>query len=80
MAKNRGSKIDPALVKAISKLLKETMGKNEASLLDKMRVIDRALQLEKIKAASADPQWGKAFLDEDPDDKPTGEDNADEHG
>lgn len=53
--------LNPELIEAINKLMKEVMGDTEASLLDKMRVIDRALQLEKIKQKINDDDWGSGF-------------------
>ena len=54
--KQRG--INPDLEKAISELLKAVMGDPEATLIDKMRVLDRALNLEKIKQKVSDDDFG----------------------
>lgn len=59
MKKQKG--VDPALEKAISDLLKETMEDGEATLTDKCKAIDRALNLEKIKAKINDDEWGAGF-------------------
>ena len=53
--------INPDLENAISKMLKEAMNDPEITLLDKMRVIDRALNLEKIKQKINDEEWGAGF-------------------
>lgn len=54
--------LNPELVEAINKLMKDVMEKDStATLLDKMRVIDRALQLEKIKQKINDDDWGSGF-------------------
>lgn len=58
--------IDPELEKAISQLLKSTMNDPMASLTDKMKILDRALKLEQLRAKVADDEWGSGFsLDED---------------
>ena len=56
--------INPDLERAISDLLAETMKDSTASLTDKMKVIDRALNLEKIRQKLNDDAWGAAFVDE----------------
>jgi len=67
MAKQSVKGINPDLEATISKLLKEVMSNPEASLIDKMRVIDRALNLEKIKQKVTDDQYGVGFLTDDAD-------------
>lgn len=61
--KQRG--INPDLEKAISELLKAVMDDPEATLIDKMRVLDRALNLEKIKQKVSDDDFGSGFLSGD---------------
>jgi hypothetical protein len=53
-------------------MLKEVLNSQEASLIDKMRVIDRALNLEKIKQRVTDTEYGTGFLTSDSDE---GDDN-----
>ena len=53
--------LNPELVEAINKMLKEVLADASATLLDKMRVVDRALQLEKIKQKNNDDDWGSGF-------------------
>ena len=65
--KNRG--VNPDLDRAISDLLKTTMADPTASLTDKTKVIDRALNLEKIKQRVNDDEWGSGFASDDEDDK-----------
>jgi hypothetical protein len=65
--KNRG--VNPDLDKAISDLLKTTMADPTASLTDKTKVIDRALNLEKIKQRVNDDEWGSGFASDDDDEK-----------
>ena len=69
MAKQSVKGINPDLEATISKLLKEVMSNPEASLIDKMRVIDRALNLEKIKQKVTDDAYGIGFLTDDTDDE-----------
>ena len=69
MAKQSVKGINPDLEATISKLLKEVMGNPEASLIDKMRVIDRALNLEKIKQKVTDDAYGTGFLTDDADEE-----------
>lgn len=69
MAKQSVKGINPDLEATISKLLKEVMGNPEASLIDKMRVIDRALNLEKIKQKVTDTEYGIGFLTDDADEE-----------
>lgn len=58
--------INPDLEKAIATLLNEVMkADSETSLTDKMKVIDRALNLEKIKQKINDDEAGSFFRPED---------------
>ena len=58
--------INPALEEAISKMLEEVMSDPSCSITDKTKVIDRALNLEKIKMKISDEEWGSGFtIDED---------------
>jgi hypothetical protein len=58
--------INPDLESAISELLIKVMNDPEASLTDRCKVIDRALNLEKIKQKVQDDSWGEGLLaDED---------------
>ena len=59
-AKKRG--INPALEKSINTLLKQVMDDKEASITDKMKVIDRALKLEAIKQKMTDDGYGSGFF------------------
>lgn len=65
MARNApGKGVDPALKKAIAKLLKDTMVDPQATLTDKMKVIDRALKLSAIEAKLGDDGYGAGFTTE----------------
>ena len=72
MTSPKKSRIDPALEKAISKLLKDTMASDEASLSDKVKIIDRALKLEAIKHKMVDEGYGSGFFAKEEDEQPGG--------
>lgn len=59
--------VNPALEKAISEMLEEVMGDPNASITDKTKVIDRAINLEKIKLKISDEEWGTGFVIDDED-------------
>lgn len=60
--------INPDLEAAISELLVKVMNDPEASLTDRCKVIDRALNLEKIKQKMDSENWGEGLLaEEDPE-------------
>lgn len=64
--KQKGVSID--LENAIAEMLTQVMNDPSASITDKTKVIDRALNLEKIKLKISDDEWGSGFtLDEDED-------------
>ena len=68
MSKKKTIGIDPALEKAIAKLLEQVMTDSEATLTDKMKIIDRSLKLEALKMKLQDDAWGSGFMDDDEDD------------
>ena len=68
MSKKKPPGIDPALEKAIAKLLEQTINDSEATLTDKMKIIDRSLKLEALKMKLQDDAWGSGFMDDDEDD------------
>jgi len=57
--KNNG--INPDLEKAISDLLKQSMQAGEIDLEQKLKVIDRAINLEKLKQKVSEDEWGSGF-------------------
>jgi len=65
MASKKPQGVYPELEKAVKKLLKEIMADKDASLTDKMRVVDRALKLETVKAKFDDASFGVGFDDEE---------------
>jgi len=65
MAAKKGSSVNIDLEKSISKLLKEVMTSTEATLTDKMKVIDRAIKLEALKQKVQDDSYGRGFFNND---------------
>lgn len=61
--KSKGLNAD--LEAAVAQLLKEVMADPTASLTDKTKVIDRAINLEKIKQKISDDEWGSGFANTD---------------
>lgn len=61
MPKKPPKGVNPDLDSFISDMLKEAKDDAEMSLLDKLRIVDRALNLEKIKAKITDDDWGTGF-------------------
>ena len=61
----KSSGINPDLEKAVSDLLKQVMSDAGVELEIKLKVIDRAMNLEKIKQKMADDAYGSGFLTED---------------
>jgi len=67
--KNKG--INPELEKHINQLLTIVMADDTASITEKMKVVDRALKLEALKAKVSDDEYGSGFFDhaDEEDDK-----------
>jgi len=65
VAKKKDKGINPALEDAIAEMLKSVMQDDTASLTDKCKVVDRALNLEKIKLKITDEEWGTGFMVDD---------------
>jgi len=63
--KNKG--VNPDLEDAVSKLLLQVMQDDQASLTDKCKVIDRAINIEKLKQKLSDNEWGSGFINTDDD-------------
>jgi len=60
--------INPELERAIEKLLKEVMADPSASLTDKCKVLDRSINVEKLKQKISDEEWGSGFIATDEED------------
>ena len=58
--KNKG--LNPDLEDAVSKLLKQVMADDSYSLTDKCKVIDRMVNIEKLKQKISDDEWGSGFI------------------
>jgi len=61
----KSSGINPDLERAVSDLLKAVMSDASVELEIKLKVIDRAMNLEKIKQKMSDDAYGSGFLTED---------------
>jgi hypothetical protein len=57
--------INPDLEKAISDLLKDSMKSVEIDLEQKLKIIDRAINLEKLKQKVSEDEWGSGFVTPD---------------
>jgi len=60
MAKQKG--INPDLEDSIAVLLKQVMADESATLTDKCKVLDRAINVEKLKQKISDDEWGAGFI------------------
>ena len=70
MSKKKEKGINPELDRLIAELMIQVMNDPEASVTDKVKVLDRALKLEALKLKDADEGWGAGFMDvEDDEDK-----------
>jgi len=69
MSKKKEKGINSDLEAAINRLMAEVMTDPEASITDKMKVIDRALKLEALKLKDSDSEWGSGFGLDDDDEK-----------
>ena len=58
--KNKG--LNPDLEDAVAILLRQVMADDQASLTDKCKVIDRMVNIEKLKQKISDDEWGSGFI------------------
>lgn len=56
--------VNPELEKALDDLLKQVMADPTATLTDKCKVIDRVINIEKIKQKISDDEWGSGLLEQ----------------
>ena len=63
--KKKEKGVNTELEEAVNKLLKEVMMDSTASLTDKCKVIDRAINIEKLKQKLSDDEWGAGFVMDD---------------
>ena len=61
--------LNPDLESAVAQLLTEVMADPDASLTDKCKVIDRMVNIEKLKQKLSDEEWGSGFSNSDDDDE-----------
>jgi len=61
--------LNPDLEDAVAKLLREVMADETASLTDKCKVIDRMVNIEKLKQKLSDDEWGAGFITPDDEDE-----------
>jgi hypothetical protein len=54
--------LNPELESAIETLLMQVMNDDTASLTDKCKVLDRAINVEKLKQKISDDEWGSGFI------------------
>lgn len=54
--------LNPELESAIETLLQQVMSDETASLTDKCKVLDRAINVEKLKQKISDDEWGSGFI------------------
>jgi len=59
--------LNPDLEDAVAKLLREVMADEQSSLTDKCKVIDRMVNIEKLKQKISDDEWGSGFIAVDDD-------------
>ena len=59
--------LNPELESAVERLLQEVMADPMASLTDKCKVIDRMVNIEKLKQKISDDEWGSGFVVSDED-------------
>lgn len=65
--KKKDKGINTVLEDSINKLLEQVMSDEKATLMDKCRVLDRAINVEKLKLKLELDEWGSGFSDDDAD-------------
>ena len=68
MSKKKSPGINPELEKFVAQLLIAVMNDPQASITDKVKVMDRALKLEALKLKDTESDWGSGFFGEDDED------------
>jgi hypothetical protein len=54
--------LNPDLERAVNDLLKTAMSDPDVDMDAKLKIIDRAINLEKIKQKISEDEWGSGFL------------------
>ena len=67
MSKPKDKALNPELEKYLNDMLKKSRSDPGMSLTDKMKIVDRVLKFEQLKAKMTDDGFGSGFHD-DPDD------------
>lgn len=67
MSKKKDKGINSELEVAIAQLLRDVMSDSTATITDKVKVIDRSLKLEALRAKMSDDEWGSGFMNMDDD-------------
>ncbi len=67
MSKKKDKGINSELEVAIAQLLRDVMSDPTATITDKVKVLDRSLKLEALKAKMSDDEWGSGFMNMDDD-------------
>jgi hypothetical protein len=67
VSKKKDKGINQELETAIAQLLREVMSDSTSTITDKVKVIDRSLKLEALKAKMSDDEWGSGFMNMDDD-------------
>ncbi|NBW08729.1 MAG: hypothetical protein EBR82_11970 [Caulobacteraceae bacterium] len=65
----RSKGINPDLEDFINNLMSQVMVDPQATITDKMKVVDRALKLEALKQKADEDEWGSGFFESDDDDE-----------
>ena len=65
MSKKKDRGVNPELEKFINQLMTEVMNDSTASITDRVKVLDRALKLEALKAKMSDDEYGSGFFGDD---------------
>jgi hypothetical protein len=56
--------LNPDLERAVNDLLKSAIADAEVDMDTKLKIIDRAINLEKIKQKISEDEWGSSFMQE----------------
>jgi hypothetical protein len=67
VSKKKDKGINSELEVAIAQLLRDVMSDPTATITDKVKVLDRSLKLEALKAKMSDDEWGSGFMNMDDD-------------
>jgi hypothetical protein len=66
VAKPSSNKVNPELERFVSELLKQEATSKDMTLEDKLKVLDRVMKLEQLKAKISDGEFGSGFDDPAP--------------